>query len=108
MDLSKRFGYKTADNVLKDFSGLVSNLSDENGFVGYNGAGKFVVFIEQCNMGKAKAISEVLRDQVRVYNDINVDYAIQYQLGSSVTTNEGIYEIRKLFKSAIDKVHKIS
>ena len=103
-DHTKKFGYKVADNILKDFSGLVNAMGDENSFVGYNGAGRFVIFSPQCNAKRAETIIEVFDKQVTEYNNINPDYKMTYQASYAVTTEEGTYEIRGIFRAAMNKI----
>ena len=45
-ELTKRFGYNVGDGVLKDFAGLVQLMGDTEGMRGYNGVGRFVVFLK--------------------------------------------------------------
>ena len=103
-DHTKRYGYKVADNILKDFSGLVHAMGDENSFVGYNGAGRFVIFTPQCNAKRADTIIAVFDRQVAEYNNINPDYKMEYQAAYAITTDEGTYEIRGIFRAAMNKI----
>ena len=105
-DHTKRYGYKVADNILKDFSGLVNAIGDDNTFIGYNGAGRFVIFSPQCNAKRADTIIEVFDKQVEEYNNINPDYKMEYQAGYAVTTDEGVYEIRGIFRAAMGKIQQ--
>lgn len=93
-----------ADNILKDFSGLVNAMGDEHSFVGYNGAGRFVIFTPQCNAKRADTILEVFDKQVTEYNNINPDYKMTYQAAYAVTTDEENYEIRGIFRAAMGKI----
>ena len=103
-DHTKKYGYKVADNILKDFSGLVNAMGDEHSFVGYNGAGRFVIFTPQCNAKRADTILEVFDKQVTEYNNINPDYKMTYQAAYAVTTDEENYEIRGIFRAAMSKI----
>ena len=103
-DHTKRYGYKVADNILKDFSGLVNAMGDENSFIGYNGAGRFVIFTSQCNAKRAETILDVFHKQVEEYNNINPDYKMEYQAAYAITSDEGNYEIRGIFRAAMNKV----
>ena len=105
-DHTKRYGYKVADNILKDFSGLVNAMADDNSFVGYNGAGRYVIFTPQCNSKRAEAVIDVLAKQVDEYNNINPDYKMEYQASYAVTTDEGTYEIRGIFRAAMSKINQ--
>ena len=102
---TKKYGYKVADNILKDFSGLVNAMGDENCFIGYNGAGRFVIFTPQCNSKRAEAIISIFDTQVTEYNNINPDYKMEYQASYAVTTDEGNYEIRGIFRAAMSKIN---
>lgn len=103
-DHTKKYGYKVADNILKDFSGLVNAIGDENSFVGYNGAGRFVVFTPQCNAKRADTIIDVFDKQITEYNNINPDYKMEYQAAYAITSDEGTYEIRGIFRAAMNKI----
>ena len=103
---TKKYGYKVADNILKDFSGLVNAMGDEHSFVGYNGAGRYVIFSPQCNAKRAETILEVLEKQVAEYNNLNPDYKMEYQASYAVSSEEGTYEIRGLFRAAMNKIKK--
>ena len=46
-EMSRRFGYHVGDGILKDFSGLLQLMGDTDGTVGYNGAGKFLAFLDE-------------------------------------------------------------
>lgn len=101
---TKLYGYKVADKILKDFSGLVNAMGDEHSFIGYNGAGRFVLFTQQCNAKRAETIIEVFDKQIEEYNNINPDYKMEYQAGYAITTDEGNYEIRGIFRAAMNKL----
>ena len=103
-DHTKKFGYKVADNILKDFAGLVNSMGDDNSFVGYNGAGRFVIFTPQCNSKRADAIIDVFEAQVTEYNNINPDYKMEYKAAYAISTDEGNYEIRGILRAAMNKV----
>ena len=105
-DHTKKYGYKVADKILKDFSGLVNAIGDENSFVGYNGAGRFVVFTPQCNAKRAETIIDVFEKQIEEYNNINPDYKMEYQAAFAVTSDAGTYEIRALFRTAMNKIRR--
>ena len=40
---------RQGDGILKDFSGLLQLMGDTDGTVGYNGAGKFLAFFDECS-----------------------------------------------------------
>ncbi len=107
-ELSHKYGYAVGNNVLKDFAGLLGAMDENGRNVFHNDAGMFIAFFEQCNSKKAEIILKILSDQVGEYNRLNPDYAITYLCAYSTTTDEGIYEIRKLLSSAIRKLNTIT
>ncbi len=103
-DHTQKYGYKVADKILKDFAGLVNAMGDENSFVGYNGAGRFVIFTPQCNAKRADTIIDVFDTQIQEYNNINPDYKMEYKAVYAITTDEGNYEIRGILRAAMKKI----
>ena len=103
-DHTKKYGYKVADKILKDFAGLVNAMGDENCFIGYNGAGRFVLFTPQCNAKRADTIIEVFGKQVEEYNNINPDYKMEYKAVYAITSDEGNYEVRGILRAAMKKI----
>ena len=63
-EMSRRFGYHVGDGILKDFSGLLQLMGDTDGTVGYNGAGKFLAFFDECSTRKAEVMIRILQSQV--------------------------------------------
>ncbi len=107
-ELSQKYGYAVGNNVLRDFAGLLAAMDENGRNVFHNDAGMFIAFFEQCNSKKAEIILKILDDQISEYNRLNPDYAITYHCAYSTTTDEGIYEIRKLLSSAIKKLNTVN
>lgn len=103
-DLSKRFGYTVGDGILKDFSGLLQLMGDTNGIVGYNSAGKFLAFFDECSNKKAAVMIRILQEQVDEYNKLNPEYPIQFTAAWATSSAEDIYEIRDLLRAAQQKM----
>lgn len=101
-ELSSNFGYKVGNTVLADFSAMVG-LIDEDGFVGYNGAGMYLAFIENCKIEKASAIISVIDSQVSEYNKAQNNYKIKYQSGYSNSSADGEYQVRDLLRLSIKR-----
>ena len=97
-EVTKRFGYTVGDNVLRDFSGIVRQMGDTDGMVGYNGVGNFVAFFEQCSNRKAAAIVKVLDQQVAEYNEQNPEYPIEYTAAWETSSEDNVYQVRELLR----------
>ena len=103
-EITSRYGYAVGDGILRDFSDIVSNMSDTEGFVGYNGVGSYIAFFEKCGERKAKVILRILDQQIAEYNRINPDYPIRYIAASETTSVSGVYDIRELLRLATAKL----
>lgn len=101
-EVSSRLGYKTGDTLLADFSAIL-RLIEEDGFVGYNGAGMYVAFVESCTGEKAAAILSVIRSQVEEHNRVKENYAIEFSAAYSNSTDDCEYQARQLLKLAVQK-----
>lgn len=107
-ELSKRFGYTVGDGVLKDFAGLVHLMGDTDGMVGYNDAGKFMAFFDECSDKKAAVIIQILNTQVEEYNKLNPEYPIRFTAAWATTSAAGTYEIRELLRTAQSKMNDLT
>ena len=107
-DVSKRFGYTVGDGILKDFSGLVQLMGDTNGMVGYNGVGKFLAFFDECSSRKAEVMIRILQDQVNEYNKLNPEYPIRFTATWATSSEDDIYEIRDLLRTAQHRMNDMN
>ena len=103
-EITSRYGYAVGDGILRDFSDIVSTMSDTEGFVGYNGVGSYIAFFEKCGERKAKVILRILDQQITEYNRINPDYPIRYIAASETTSASGVYDVRELLRLAMAKL----
>ena len=106
-EITSRYGYSVGDGILRDFSDIVSTMSDTEGFVGYNGVGSYIAFFEKCSERKAGVILCILDQQIGEYNRINPDYPIRYSAASETTTASGVYDVRELLRLAMAKLGRI-
>ena len=102
--LTKKFGYAVGDAVLKDFAGLLKSVFKASGKVFHNNKGVFIGFMEQCSDAKAKAILQTLDEYVREYNNLNPDYAIEYESTNTTSNTDEVYSIRDLTSKAFEKL----
>jgi GGDEF domain-containing protein len=91
---------------MRDFASIIKSFSKVYDFACYNGGGEFVIFITNCTSAKADVIITALGNQIEEYNKINQGHDITYTVAGKTTTDEGIYEIRELLRSARDEVIK--
>ena len=103
-EMSRRFGYTVGDGILKDFSGLLQLMGDTDGTVGYNGAGKFLAFFDECSSRKAEVMIRILQSQVDEYNKLNPEYPILFTAAWATTSEEELYHVRDLVRCAQKKM----
>mgnify|MGYP002594843670 CR=1 FL=1 len=107
-EMSRRFGYHVGDGILKDFSGLLQLMGDTDGTVGYNGAGKFLAFFDECSTRKAEVMIRILQSQVDEYNKLNPEYPILFTAAWATTSEEELYHVRDLVRCAQKKMSLIA
>ena len=103
-EMSRRFGYHVGDSILKDFSGLLQLMGDTDGTVGYNGAGKFLAFFDECSSRKAEVMIRILQSQVDEYNKLNPEYPILFTAAWATSSEEELYHVRDLVRCAQKKM----
>ena len=98
--MNRRLGRKNADEVLAYFAALLKEMFREmDAFVGYNGSGQFMVFVQKAN-------GEELRSAVGHFNAMLNEYmkekqvVLKYSAGISVCSEDNIYRIRELISTA--------
>lgn len=107
-EMSRRFGYHVGDGILKDFSGLLQLMGDTDGTVGYNGAGKFLAFFDECSTRKAEVMIRILQSQVDEYNKLNPEYPILFTAAWATASEEKLYHVRDLVRCAQKKMSLIA
>ena len=107
-ELSRRFGYHVGDGILKDFSGLLQLMGDTDGMVGYNGVGKFLAFFDECSSRKAEVMVRILQSQVDEYNRLNPEYPILFTAAWATSSEDDIYNMRDLVRTAQKKMSLIA
>ena len=100
-DLSRRFGRKTGDAIMKEFAQIIKAFGELYGFVGHNGGGMFLAFFENCPSSRLKTIMAALDRQVQEYNHGHAGREIVYSKGLAVSTDDNAYEIRQLLRIAM-------
>ena len=107
-EMNRRFGYHVGDGILKDFSGLLQLMGDTDGTVGYNGAGKFLAFFDECSTRKAEVMIRILQSQVDEYNKLNPEYPILFTAAWATASEEKLYHVRDLVRCAQKKMALIA
>ena len=101
-----RLGRGVGDSMMKSFANALIDVfepSDAGNFVGYNGSGQYIAFIESMSKSQMEAcilqfvslIASVCEDE---------KYNIEYQYGVAYAEEEKCYDIRKLLSMAISRI----
>ena len=93
---------------LRDRSGLLQLMGDTDGTVGYNGAGKFLAFFDECSTRKAEVMIRILQSQVDEYNKLNPEYPILFTAAWATASEEKLYHVRDLVRCAQKKMALIA
>ena len=87
---------------------LTVHKGDTDGTVGYNGAGKFLAFFDECSTRKAEVMIRILQSQVDEYNKLNPEYPILFTAAWATTSEEELYHVRDLVRCAQKKMSLIA
>ncbi|MBR5116901.1 MAG: diguanylate cyclase, partial [Lachnospiraceae bacterium] len=101
--ISDRFGRQVGDEVLRDFAYILRGFREVYGFIAYNGGGQFFAFFENCSRRRLSAIMDTLREEVNQYSRVNGDDRMLYRVGSAITSEDGLYQIRPLLRLALQR-----
>ena len=102
--VNETLGRAAGDMLLSKFGEIVKTLSRNYGFVGCNRPGYFLGLFEECSANKAKLFAEMLEKSTREYNRKQVEIDVKYSIAFSNSTDEQLYQIRSLIRSASDKI----
>ena len=72
-------------------------------FVGYNNDGMFISFVENCTTSKAQNFAERVSEAIDHYNAGDTVYPIVFKTGIAQTTEDNVYGVRDLLRTAIGK-----
>ena len=104
-DISKEYGRATGDSVLKDFAMILKSFGELYGFVGYNGAGSFMMFFPECSAAKLDVVVEAIKRQVDEYNKLNEGREIRYSCGEAESDMDNTFDIRGLLRLALQRMN---
>ena len=98
-------GRSAGDMLLGGFGEILKTVSRNYGFIACNRPGFFLGLFEHCSASKAKLFYEILEKSVNDYNKRQVELEIKYSIAFSNSTDEKIYQVRSLIRSASDKIN---
>ncbi len=101
--ISDRFGRQAGDEVLRDFAQILRSFQEVYGFIAYNGGGQFFAFFENCSGRRLAAIRDTLREEVDQYSKAKGSDMMVYRIGSAITSEDGVYQIRPLLRLAVQR-----
>lgn len=96
VDINKEHGRKAGNQILKDFSNMLTQAAGDICFVGRNGGNKFLAVFEDCDNAKfEKFLSEVER-RISAYNKQGNVAEINYKWGQALSPVDEAKEITEL------------
>lgn len=84
---------------------LSENLASE-GFIGYNNSGQFIGLFEHCNQDKMQTMTERVNAEIAYLNDLEPSQFISIETGYAISSDDDIYDIRKLLKKAMERARQ--
>lgn len=94
--INKIYGRKAGNQILKDFSNILTNAAGNICFVGRNGGNKFLAVFEDCDAAKFKKFLQEVDDRINVYNEQNSTAKLTYNFGCALSPHDNASEITEL------------
>lgn len=98
--INQLYDHATGNQVLKDFSEILSIAAVSVCFVGRNGGNKFLAIFEDCSPDKLQIFLDRIQDRVTQYNQAPGAIAIEYRTGIARNAEEHLEYITKLISTA--------
>lgn len=96
IDVNNSHGRKAGNQLLKDFSGILTNASGNLCFVGRNGGNKFLAVFEDCSTERINRFLDEVDSRITAYNTDATHIAIRYESGIAFSETDDVREITKL------------
>ena len=94
---------KSGDEALKKLGKILRDTLAPEGFIGYNNSGQFVGLFEQCGSEKMDTLVERIIAEIEYTNNLDQAGAIAVNIGYAVSSEDEIFEVRKLLHRAIER-----
>lgn len=95
-EVNNTLGRKAGNELLKDFSSILTNASGDLCFVGRNGGNKFLAVFEDCTDARFRQFLDAVDSRIRSYNHDESTGIIEYKAGKALSTTDDIRDITKL------------
>lgn len=94
---------KSGDESLKKLGKILYDILAPEGFIGYNNSGQFVGLFEHCSSEKMHTLVERIVAEIEYTNNLDQTGTIVVSIGYAVSSEDEIFEIRKLLHLAIER-----
>ena len=94
------FGRKAGNDLLKDFSNILTKCAGTTCFVGRNGGNRFLAIFETGGFTAINDFVSQLEDRVNQYNQNVHKITINYNLGMAINSDEKLNQITELISLA--------
>ena len=95
-EINENHSHATGNQLLKDFSSILSSAALSLCFVGRNGGNKFLAIFEDCSRSDMDTFEKRIEERVAEHNNKNLAIPINYRIGSAFNGEEKLNEITKL------------
>lgn len=105
-DVNQLYGHATGNQLLKDFSSILSSAALSLCFVGRNGGNKFLAIFEHCDQSKLDTFLARIADRVNQHNRAADAIAIEYHTGIALNSAEHLEQITLLISLANKRIYE--
>ena len=102
--VNHQYDRKVGNQMLKDFSDILTASAISLCFVGRNGGNKFLSIFEDCTEKKLQIFLSRIDKKVEEHNTQPDSVAIEYKTGSALNTKEGLTQIDQLISLANKRI----
>lgn len=105
-EINSSINHVAGNQLLSEFSGILSTAASNLGFVGRNGGNKFLAIFEDCTQEKLESFLTNVEKRVQKHNAAPNALPIQYKTGSALNSDETIPQITTLIRIANQRVYE--
>ena len=103
-EINREHGHSTGNQLLKEFSSILSSAALSLCFVGRNGGNKFLAIFEGCTKNDMLTFSKRVAERVEAHNSRENAIAIKFRMGASYSGDEDLNDITRLIALANSRI----
>lgn len=105
-EINSSYGHTKGNQLLKQFSLILTSAALSTGFVGRNGGNKFLVLFEECGPEKLNHFLSDITRKVDAYNRMPNTAPLKFRAGSALNSEEHLDKITDLISLANQRIYE--